>query len=182
MKKFGEIYKEKVNEAETRQESKVLGEFRVIYNALLEHYTLKTIHELDDNSQISFLTELNQYWSEDSGLSEKGQKFLDKRSMYLNENSTTAQKKNYLKEKAAIVINETMRQTNLKFKIYDIIDEMYKQINGDDVSDILNPDTITNILGECFLNSIKDLTGTINIELKESVKPKRRYNARKVND
>jgi predicted nucleic-acid-binding protein len=175
MKKFGEIYKEKLNEAETRQENKVLDEFKLVYGAMLEHYGLTSVKQLDDESQISFLTELNHYWSEEEGLNEKGKSFLTKRSMSLNENSTAVQKKNFLREKSYAVINETLRQSNLRVRLYDVIDEMYKQLKASDLSDILTPDMITSIITESLVRSVNEFTTSINKELKESVKPKRKY-------
>jgi len=175
MKRFGEIYKQKLNEAEIRKETKVLDDFKLIYGAMLEHYDLKNMHELDDESQISFLTELSNYWSEDKGISEKGNAFLEKRNMSLNENSTVTQKKNFLKTKSYIVINETIRQADLKYSLYDIIDEMYKQIEASDLSDVLSPSTIMNIITESFEESISKFLDDISKELKESVKPKKKY-------
>ena len=175
MKKFAEIYKEKLSQAEIQQETKVLESFKHVYSAMLDHYGLTTIHDLDEESQLSFLTELNHYWSEEEGISEKGEKFLQKRSMILNENSTSVQKKNFLKEKATILINETLRQTNMKYKLYDIIDTMYKQIKASNLRDILSPDMITTIIAESFARSLDDFVTDINKELRESVEPKRKY-------
>jgi len=178
MKKFNDIYKKKVEESENLQETKILKDFRVIYNALLEHYGLTSIHELNDNSQLSFLTELNNYWSEEEGLSEKGVKFLDKRSMTLNENSTTVQKKNFLRTKANIIINETLRKTNLKYKIYDILDEIYKETGAKDINGILPIQTIATILHESVDNVLNNILEEINNELTESAKevsPKKKY-------
>lgn len=175
MKKFGEILKVKVNEAENRQESKVLGDFRVIYNAMLEHYGLTSVHDLDEASQVSFLTEVNHYWSEEAGINEKGDQFLAKRSMTLNENSTAVQKKNFLRAKSYSIISETLRQSNIKFRLYDVIDTMYKQLNANNLSDILTPDMITNIISESFHKSLAEFTTNMNTELNESVVPKRKY-------
>jgi len=175
MKKFGEILKVKVNEADSRQESKVLGDFRIIYTAMLEHYGLKSVHDLDEASQVSFLTEVNHYWSEEAGLNEKGEQFLAKRSMTLNENSTAVQKKNFLRAKTYTVINETLRQSNIKDKLYSVIDEMYHQLNAHDLGDILTPDMITHIISESFYKSLDEFTTSIHTELAESVAPKRRY-------
>lgn len=175
MKKFNEIYKQKLNESEILQESKVLEDFKVVYGAMLEHYGLNSVHQLNEESQLSFLTELNHYWSEEEGVNEKGLKFLAKHAMTLNENSTAIQKKNFLRTKSYAIINETFRQTNLKFRLYDIVDEMYKQLSAKDLSDILTPDMITNIISESFNKSLSEFTANINKELKESVRHKRKY-------
>ena len=175
MKKFHDLYKEKLAESETQQESKVLTEFRNIYSVLLEHYGVATIHELDEETQLSFLTELNHYWSEDQGLSEKGEKFIAKRSMSLNENSTSQQKKNFLKAKVSAVIDETVRQSELKWKIYDIVDEMYKETKAAGLREILTADTITNLILESFTKTVEDFTANINKELSESSKPEKKY-------
>jgi hypothetical protein len=175
MRKFGEIYKEKLNESETRQENKVLGDFKLVYNAMLEHYGLTSVKQLDEESQLSFLTELNHYWNEEEGLSEKGQVFLEKRAIALNENSTAVQKKNFLRVKSYAVINETFRQTNLRNRLYDVIDEMYKSLKASDLSDILTPDMITTIISESLSKASNEFLNGINKELKESVKPKRKY-------
>lgn len=175
MKKFGEIYKEKLNEAETRQESKILADFQLVYNAMLEHYGLTSVKQLDEESQLSFLTELNHYWSEEQGLNERGENFLTKRSMSLNENSTAVQKKNFLRAKSYAVINETLRQTHLKTRLYDVIDEMYKQLKASDISDILTPDMITGIIKESLTKATTEFVNGIGNELNESIKPKRKY-------
>ena len=175
MRKFGDIYKEKLNESEELQETKVLSDFRQIYNVMLEHYGLSSVHELNDPSQLSFLTELNHYWSEEKGLSEKGEKFIAKRSMTLNENSTTVQKKNYLKLKATSVLKEVLRQSDLKFKFYDIVDEMYKQVNASNLNETLSPQSITLILESAFKEAAGEFISKVNFELKESAKPKKKF-------
>lgn len=175
MKKFSEIYKEKVNEAEVKQESRVIEGFKKIYTAMLDHYGIASIHDLNEDSQVSFLTELNYYWTENEGLSEKGEKFLQKRSMILNENSTAVQKKNFLKDKSIAVINETLRQSNIKYRLYDVIDEMYKQTKSSNLSDVLSPDMITTLIAESFSKSLDEFISDINKELRESVQPKRKY-------
>jgi len=175
MKKFQELYKEKISKAEEIQESKVLTDFRNVYNMMLEHYSITSIHELDEESQLSFLTELNHYWSEEEGLSEKGEKFMAKRSLILNENSTSQQKKNFLKTKVQTVINETVRQSELKWKLYDVIDSMYNQLNASSLKDILTPDMIKNIIFETFSNTVDEFTKNIHKELSESVTPQKKF-------
>ena len=175
MKKFGEIYKAKVNEAGIRLENKVLDDFKLIYDSMLEHYGLESVHQLNDESQISFLTEINHYWSEEEGLNDRGEAFIEKRSMALNENSTAVQKKNFLREKSYSVINETLRQSHMKFRLYDVIDEMYKQLNASNLNDVLNHEMISTIISESFQKSLSEFMDTISMELKESVKPKRKY-------
>ena len=168
MQKFGEIYKRKLNESETRQETKVLDEFKIVYKAMLEHYGLKAINSLNEQSKLSFLTELNRYWTEEEGLSEKGKNFVNQRLISLNENSTSLQKKNFLRAKSYAVINETFRQSNIKYKLYDVIDEMYKELNASNLNDILSSETITSIILESFNRSLIELTNNIGTELKES--------------
>jgi hypothetical protein len=175
MKKFSELYKEKLSESEILQENKVLDDFKKVYGSMLEHYGLTTVHDLNEESQLSFLTELNHYWSEEEGLSEKGNKFLQKRSMNLNENSTAVQKKNFLKEKATVLISETLRQADVKWKLYDIVDEIYQQTNASTLKDVLSPDMITTIIAESFSKSVDNFLSNVNKELKESVEPKRKY-------
>lgn len=175
MRKFGDVYKEKMSESQTRKENQVLEDFRLVYSAMLEHYGLNSVHQLNEESQLSFLTELNHYWSEEEGINERGQQFLDKRSMALNESSTAIQKKNFLKAKSYAIINETLRRSNIKYRLYDIVDEMYKQLNASDLSDILSPDMITTIINESFLKCLNEFTQNINKELSESARPKRKY-------
>ena len=170
MRKFGEVYKEKLNESEQLHESKIVNDFRQIYNALLEHYNLTAIHDLNEKSQISFLTELNQYWTEEGGLNELGQNFLKKRSPRLTENYTPLQKKNYLKSKVSVLLSETMRQTDLKYKVYSVIDEMYKMVKGEEITDVLSPNMISDIITEAFAESLDDFITNIRTEISESVK------------
>ena len=79
MKKFGDVYKQKLFEARVRQESKILEDFRLVYNALTENYGITSVYHLDEKTQLSFLTELSDYWTEESGITEKGINFLNKR-------------------------------------------------------------------------------------------------------
>jgi len=181
MRKFGEVYKEKVNESETIHESRVVSDFKQIYNAMLEHYNLTAIHDLNEKSQLSFLTELNQYWNEEDGLNETGAKFIKKRSPRLTENSTPLQKKNYLKNKTSILLSETMRQNDLKYKVYSVIDEMYKMVKGDEINDVLSPNMISDIITEAFAESLDEFVTNIRTEISESVKPKE-PKARKINE
>ena len=181
MRKFGEVYKEKVNESETIHESRVVSDFKQIYNAMLEHYNLTAIHDLNEKSQLSFLTELNQYWNEEDGLNETGAKFIKKRSPRLTENSTPLQKKNYLKNKTSILLSETMRQNDLKYKLYSVIDEMYKMVKGDEINDVLSPNMISDIITEAFAESLDEFVTNIRTEISESVKPKE-PKARKINE
>ena len=182
MRNFTEVYKEKVNESEQLHESKIVGDFRKIYNALLEHYNLTAIHDLNETSQISFLTELNEYWSEEKGLGESGISFLKKRSLRLTENSTPLQKKNFLKTKATVLLNETMRQGDMKYKVYTILDEMYTQIKGESIDEVLSPNMISDIITEAFAESLDDFISTIRNEISESAKPKKKAVTKVVNE
>ena len=168
MRKFSTVYKRKVNESEKLHESNILGDFKKIYASLLEHYKLTAIHDLNEKSQVAFLTELGKYWSEESGLSESGMNFLQKRETTLTENSTPLQKKNFLKGKATILLNETMRQTDLKYKLYTVIDEMYSQVKGDNTKDVLSPTVISDIITEAFAGSLDEFILKIRTELSES--------------
>lgn len=173
MRKFTEVYKEKVNESEQLHESKIVGDFRKIYNALLEHYNLTAIHDLNEKSQIAFLTELNQYWSEEGGLNEEGSAFLEKRSFRLTENSTPLQRKNFLKSKVSVLLSETMRQTDMKYKTYTILDEMFSQTKGESIDDVLSPNMISDIITEAMAESLDDFISNIRHEISESAKPKK---------
>jgi len=176
MRKFGDVYKEKMNESEQLHESRIVEDFKKIYNALLEHYNLTAIHELNEKSQLSFLTELNQYWTEETGLNELGTNFLRKRSLRLTENSTPLQKKNYLKSKASVLLSETMRQNDLKFKMYTVIDEMYTQVKGENIDDVLSPNMISDIITEAFAESLDDFISVIRHEISESAKKPKKIN------
>lgn len=172
MRKFGDVYKEKMNESEQLHESIIVEDFRKIYNALLEHYNLTAIHDLNEKSQLSFLTELNQYWTEDEGLSNLGENFLKKRETRLTENSTPLQKKNFLKDKATVLLSETLRQNDIKYKLYTVIDEMYEQVKGENIADVLSPQNISNIITEAFATSLDTFITDIRSELSESDKSK----------
>jgi len=172
MRKFGEVYKEKMNEAVQVHESIIVNDFRKIYNALLEHYKLTAIHDLNEKSQVAFLSELNQYWTEEEGLSDLGKNFLQKKETRLTENSTPLQKKNFLKSKAAVLLSETLRQTDVKYKVYSVIDEMYSQVQGENINDVLSPNMISDIITEAFAESLDDFITNIRHELSESVEDK----------
>jgi len=170
MRKFGEVYKEKMNESKELHESKIVEDFRKIYNALLEQYNLTSIHDLNQKNQLAFLSELNHYWSEEGGLTDLGKNFVQKREPRLTENSTPLQKKNFLKEKATVLLSETLRQNDVKFKLYTVIDEMYQQVKGENIADVLSPDNISNIITEAFAESLDDFITSVRTELSESAK------------
>ena len=148
MRKFHQIYKEKQNKSNELFETKVLSDFKNVYSTLLDKYSIVDFYNLNEEEQITFLAELNSYWSEEQGLLEKGKKFLRIRSDVLSETSTTLQKKNFLKKKTSTVINESLRQSQIKWKLYDIIDEMYSEIQASNVADILSPNNIIEIVKE----------------------------------
>lgn len=173
MRKFGVVFKEKQNKAVTLHESNVLSDFKKIYSSLLEHYNLTNINDLKESSQVSFLTELSKYWTEEEGLNLLGEKFIKKKSLILTENSTPLQKKNYLKTKTTNILNELMRQGDIKYKIYSILDEMYDQTNVQSIDDVLTPAVISKVLAESLNESFSALVNNISHELNESVKPKK---------
>lgn len=172
MRKFGVVYKEKQNKAMELHENHIAMDFKNIYNALLEHYNLTAINDLNEKSQISFLTELNQYWNEEAGLNEKGSAFLQKKSMRLNENSTPLQKKNFLKTKSNNLLNELMRKSDLKYRVYGVLDEMFSQTESNSIDEVLSPSMISEIVTEAFATSLDSFIQTIHHELHESTQPK----------
>jgi len=169
MRKFDVVYKEKQDRATELFEHEILNSFKNIYGLLLEKYQINDFYNLNEETQISFLTELNTYWVEEEGLTDKGKMFLRTKSDILCESSTTLQKKNVLKNKSITIINEVLRQSNLKWKLYDILDEMYKNIKASDISDILSPNNITDIFKESFQSTLSQFLLNIKKELNSSV-------------
>ena len=170
MRKFNSLYKDKLDQALNEHETKVLGDFRQVYDILLENYNTISINDLNKETQTALLGELNRYWNETDGLTDKGRLFLNKKAMTLTESSTVSQKKNYLKSKIKSTISEALRQTDLKYRIYDIVDYMYKETNSQTISDVLTPNKINGVLTESFNEIISDFLGNISTELNESEK------------
>jgi histone H3/H4 len=170
MRKFHEIYKEKQNKAIELFENQVLNDFKDVYSTLLEKYGITDFYALNEEEQVTLLAELKSYWSEEEGVSEKGKRFLQIRSDVSSESSTSLQKKNFFKNKASVIINETIRQSNLKWKLYDVIDEMYNEIQASSVQDILSPDIISDIIQESVKTTLENFIKEIRIELNESAK------------
>lgn len=170
MRKFHQVYKEKQNRSIELLEGKVLNAFKDVYSALLEKYSIVDFYSLNEEEQLTFLAELNCFWTKEEGLSDKGKKFMQIRSDVLSEGSTVLQKKNFLKNKTITVVSETLRQSDLKWKIYDIIDEMYSEIKARGIADILSPDIITSILQESLNSSVNKFINEIKNELNESAK------------
>lgn len=166
MRKFNTVLKEKQSKEEKLTENKVLGQFKRVYDSLLEKYGITGFKDLPENGQSLFLNELNSYWSEEAGISESGIKFLSTRGKALNEHSSEEQKKNFLQEKANIVISETLRQTELKYKLYNIIDEMYNEVKASDLDGVLSPGVIFETFKESFVKNIKGFLSEIHSELK----------------
>lgn len=170
MKKFNEVYKSKKQEVDKLNEKKTLQDFDKIFRKLLEKYNTHDFYDLSEKYQNIFLSDLNKFWTEEEGLTESGKKFLDRNADLLTENSSTLQKKNYLKRKAKSVIRETLHSSDIKYKLYDVIDEMYHQIGARTVSDVASTDVITDVLYESFTNELNEFVKQINKELYESDK------------
>jgi len=170
MRKFNTVFKEKQNESIKIHEDKILSEFKNVYTKLLENYNITSLTALNESTKLAFMSQVNELWNEESGLTEKGKKFLNDNCLFLTENSTPSQKKNYLKQKSAILLKESFRQYDLKYKFYDIIDAMYEQVKGDNLTDVLTPTSIMTILGETFNEVSTEFLRNIQTELKESVK------------
>ena len=170
MRKFNTVLKEKQTKEEQLSEKKVLGQFKRVYDALLEKYGITGFRELPEKGQAIFLNELNSYWSEEEGISESGVKFLSTRGKALNEHSSEEQKKNFLQEKANIVIGETLRQSELKYKLYNVIDEMYNEVKASNLSEVLPSDVIFETFKDSFVKNVKNLLSEIRYELNESSK------------
>lgn len=168
MRKFSTVFKEKQNESIKLHENRVLGDFKTIYKKLLENYNSTSFDKLSDESKRAFTGELSEYWTETNGISEKGAKFVNDNCSALTENSTSSQKKNYLKKKISCVIDESIRQYDLKFKIYDVLDEMYGQVKAEDIAEVLKPKIISEIISSCFNESISEFVRNISHELNES--------------
>lgn len=172
IKKFDHVYKNKKNRAQTLFENKVIDDFKSVYSILLDKYNTSDFNKLNENEQEAFAGELNTYWKEENGLSEKGERFLKHNIEVLSENSSFLQKEKYFAKKANTLIKETLRQSKLKWKLYDIIDEMYKETGSTNVSEVLSPSSISNITKELLSKNIGSFLKEINHELNESAKDK----------
>ena len=166
MRKFAAVYKEKQNLSDQVLEEKLLNQFKDVYSNLLEQYEIAEFHDLDENTQVAFLRELNEYWTEE-GLSKKGLKFLKTKSILLTEQSTPLQKTSYLRNKATTIISETLRQSELKNKLYDVLDEMFKSTKSSNISEVLATDVISGTILESFGTSLQDLMTEIVYEISE---------------
>lgn len=179
MRKFRAVLKEKQSVSNRLHEKKVLGSFKKVYNALLNKYSIPNLTSLNEKHQIVFLAELNSYWDEKAGVLPKGRKFLKGNSDMLTEQSTSVQKANYMKKRAVPAISETLRQSGLKWKLYDIIDEMYKGIGARRLAQVLTAKDMTDVLVESFRDSVKTFMTEVNYELSENSKPSRKNLSKK---
>lgn len=170
MRKFNTVFKEKQNESIKNHETKILHDFKNVYSKLLENYNINSLSDVDESTKLAFTSQINELWNEETGISEKGKKFLNENSLFLTENSTPAHKKNYLKQKTTILLKESFRQYDLKYKLYDIIDAMYEQVKGDNITDVLTPNIITSIFTEAINEVSSEFLKNIHMELKDSVK------------
>lgn len=173
MKKFSSVYKEKKQKSESLHERKVVRDFKKVYKNLLEHYNVKEFNDLKEKYQNVFLADIHKLWDENTGITERGVKFIMKNSDLLTENSTTLQKKNYLKKKAVNTIHENLHSSDLKYKLYDVIDEMYHEIKATNVSEVLSPDLISDVIYDSFQANLKKFVNNIREELQESAKEKK---------
>ena len=170
MKKFRTVLKTKQRNHDLVQEKKILLGFKKVYNSLLEKYGTSSFHDLNESNRPAFLAELNSYWSEDKGLLKKGKEFLRGNTDMLNESSTPAQKKIYMKKRITPLISETLRQSNLKWKMYDVLNEVYKSTKSKNLSDVLPANEILDTVLESFQLSLRSFMEEIDYELKENSK------------
>ena len=170
MRKFNTVFKEKQTKVEDLFEKKILSQFKGVYSALLEKYEVPEFYDLSEKYQGAFLAELNSYWKEEEGVTEIGAKFLKSKESTLNESSTDEQKRNVLQTKTQIIVDETIRQTNIKNKLYTVLDEMYNDVKASNISDVLAPEVISEVIKESFVKTLKELLKEINYEIKESAK------------
>jgi hypothetical protein len=165
MRKFNAVFKEKQTISEKVLEERLLNEFKEVYSGLLEQYETPDFKVLDADTQVAFLRELNEYWTEEEGLSKKGETFLKTKSALLTEASTQLQKKSYLRNKATAVISEALRQAGMKDKLYGVLDEMYKSTKSGELTDVLPTDAITGTILESFGAALQDLMTEIVYEI-----------------
>ena len=165
MRKFNVVFKEKQNISEQLLEGKLLDEFKSIYSNLLEQYQVAEFNDLNEDTQLAFLRELNEYWTEEKGLSNKGTNFLKTKTFLLTEDSTPRQKEFYLKNKTTNVISEALRQVEIKNKLYDVLDEMFKNTKSTNISEVLSTEVISKIILESFGISLQDLMTEIVYEI-----------------
>jgi len=165
MRKFNAVFKEKQAITEKKIEEKILNEFKNVYSNLLDQYNAVNFYDLDEDTQVAFLRELNEYWSAEEGLSNKGHKFLKNKSTILTESSTKLQKKTFLKNKTTAIISETLRQSEIKKKIYNVLDEMFKSTNSKEITDVLPVDSISGTILESFGSVLEELMTEIVYEL-----------------
>ena len=165
MRKFNNLYKEKQVVVNKLHEKKVLRGFKKIYATLLEQYNVVNVNQLTNANKKAFITELNEYWAEKNGITKRGRLFLKDNHLLLTENSTIKQKRYFLIEKLDVLIDETLRKSQLKHKLYDVLDEMYKETKSEDIEDVLKSKTITKTIAESFSKSVGKLLAEIDYEI-----------------
>jgi hypothetical protein len=170
MKKFNAVLKTKLQNHDLVQEKKILLGFKKVYNTLLEKYETPSFHEINETNKPIFLAELNSYWSEDKGLLKKGKLFLKGETDMLNEKSSPIQKKLFIKKRITPIISEVLRQSNLKWKMYDIIDTVYKETKATQLNEVLSPDAIVDTVLESFQTSLRGFMEEVQYELNENAK------------
>jgi len=166
MKKFNNLYKEHQERSNQLFEEKVLNDFNSVYSSLLEKYEVSAFDKLDEKMKTVFLNELHSFWVEAEGITEKGKKFLQNKSMSLTEYATPLQKTNYLRKKMVPIISETVRQVGLKWKLYDIINEVYKETGASQLNEVLTSESLVGIIKESLTSSLSQFLKEIKYEIK----------------
>jgi len=167
MRKFNAVFKEKQTISEGLTEKKILGEFTNVYSNLMEQYGILEFDKLNEETKTAFLKELNEYWTEEEGISKKGVNFVKTKSLMLTESSTSLQKRHYLRTKATKAIDETLRQSSMKTRLCDILDEMYKNTGSAKIDDVLSVSDISNVLLESFTESLESLMTEMVYEISD---------------
>ena len=154
MKKFSEVYKSEKQKVLNDRKARNINDYKAIKNALMEAYHTTDPNSLPNKKKKAFITSLNECYKKDKGLTAKGRKFLETHVLTLNENSTEEQKRYYLRKKINESVSLNLEGSGIKESITSIIDEMYKDIKASNISQVLSPSLIANIIRDTLITQV----------------------------
>lgn len=156
MRKFNDVYTDKLNESIKEKENRVVAEYRTILEALMEDNNVQYIADLKTDEKASFDSKLSECFDMENGITEKGKSYLQNRKNFLTESSTTTERKEYLKERIFKVVEGKMYTQALKDGVYLAINDLYEGVNACKLTDALTIEEIEECICECVTQHVKN--------------------------
>lgn len=156
MRKFENVYTDKINESKELNEARIVSEYETILEALMVDNNVINFSDLDESNRLSFENKVSECFDSNIGMTERGKEYMKNRKPFLTESSTIEERKGYLKNNICKVVESKMYTISLKEGIYAAINDVYENVNAKKLSDALSVEEIEQCICECVTEHIKN--------------------------